>query len=66
MKKYGVLRELFIDQGAQFTSNLITKLMKEYNIKHWKSSPYHPQTNGQTKVTNWEIETILTKIVHLH
>ena len=40
--------------------------MKEYNIRHQKSSPYHPQTNEQAKVTNQEIEAILTKTIHLH
>lgn len=64
--RYFVLRELVTDQGEQFTSNLITKLMQEYNIGYWKSSPYHPQANGQEKATNREIEAILTKIVQLH
>ena len=40
--------------------------MKEYNIRHHKSSPYHPEENGQYKVTNREIEAILTKTVHIH
>ena len=64
--RYGVPKELVTDQGAQFTSNLISTLMKQYNIRHRKSSPYHPQTNGQAEVTNHELENILTKIVHLH
>ena len=63
---YGVPKELVIDQGAQFTSNLILALMKQYNIRHRKSNPYHPQANGQAEVTNCELENILTKIVHLH
>ena len=63
---YGVPRELAIDQGDQFTSNLIIEIMKEYSIRHHKSSPYHPQENGQAEVTNREIEAILTKTVHIH
>ena len=31
---YGVPKELVTDQGAQFISNLISELMKQYNIKH--------------------------------
>ena len=65
-KWYGVPRELVTDQGAQFTSNLIITVMKEYSIRHRKSSPYHPQANGQAEVTNREIDAILTKIVQLH
>lgn len=64
--RYDVPRELVIDQGSQFTSNLIIELMKEYNIKHRKSIPYNSQVNGQAEVTNQEIEAILTKKVHLH
>ena len=64
--RYGVPKELVTDQGAKFTSNLINELMTQYNIRHQKSNPYHPQDNGQAKVTNQEIENILTKIVHLH
>ena len=40
--------------------------MKQYNIKHRKSNPYHPQANGQVEVTNLEIENLLTKTIHLH
>ena len=60
--RYGVPKELVTDQGAQFTSNLISALMKQYNIRHRKSSPYHPQANGQVEVTNHKFENILTKI----
>jgi len=38
----------------------------QYNIKHQKSTPYHPQANGQVESTNKVIEAILTKVVHLH
>lgn len=42
------------------------KLVDQYKIKHQKSTPYHPQANGQVESTNKVIEAILTKIVHLH
>ena len=58
--------ELTSNQGAQFTSNLITTLMKEYTIRDGKSPPYHPHANGQVEVTNMELESILTKTVALH
>jgi hypothetical protein len=37
-----------------------------YRIKHCKSSPYHPQANGQVESTNKVLETILTNTIHLH
>lgn len=64
--RYGVLREIVTDQGPQFTSKIISKLVEEYEIKHRKSTPYHPQANGQVEVTNKKIDNILTKIVQIH
>jgi len=40
--------------------------MEEYKFKHIRSTPYHPQANGQVESTNKEIEAILTKVVHFH
>ena len=63
---YGIPKELVTKKGAQFNSNPISTLMKQFNIRYQKSNPYHPQANGLAEVTNCEIENILTKIVHLH
>eukprot|EP00253_Pinus_taeda_P003139 PITA_03139 len=46
----------FIDQGV----------MEQYKIRHRKSTPYHPQENGQVEFTNKVIESILTKTVNMH
>eukprot|EP00253_Pinus_taeda_P002632 PITA_02632 len=62
---FGVPREIVTDQGSQFTSNLMEKLMEEYKTKHRKSTPYHPQANGQVESTNKVLESIITKTVHL-
>eukprot|EP00253_Pinus_taeda_P030398 PITA_30398 len=64
--RFGVPREIVTDQGSQFTSNLVEKLMEEYKIKHKRSTPYHPQANGQVESKNKVLESIITKIVHLH
>eukprot|EP00253_Pinus_taeda_P032239 PITA_32239 len=58
--------EIVTDEGGKFTSRLLEKLMEEYKVKHIKSTPYHPQANGQVESTNKVIEGIITKIVHLH
>jgi transposase InsO family protein len=54
------------NQGTQFTSHLVKAVTKQYQIQHRKSTPYHPQENGQVESTNKVIESILTKIVQLH
>jgi len=64
--RFGVPREIVTDQGNQFTSNLVEKLMEEYKIKHRRSTPYHPQENGQVESTNKVLESIITKTIHIH
>ena len=64
--RYGALRDIFSDGGAQLTSNMIERLMKNYGIKHRVTSPYHPQANRQVERTNKLLEKILTKTVAKH
>jgi hypothetical protein len=61
-----VPREIVTDQGAQFTSKLVQAITEKYQIKHHKSSPYHPQANGKVESTNKVLEAILTKTVQQH
>ena len=42
------------------------ELTQTYGIKHCKSSPYHPQSNGQVESTNKVLEAILTKTIQMH
>jgi hypothetical protein len=64
--RFGVPHEIVTDQGTQFTSKLMRELTEKYETKHCKSSPYHPQVNGQVESTNKVLEAILTKTVQLH
>ncbi|TYK04097.1 Transposon Ty3-G Gag-Pol polyprotein [Cucumis melo var. makuwa] len=41
-----------------------TKLLAKYNITHKIATTYHPQTNGQAKVSNREINKILEIVVN--
>lgn len=61
--KFGYPREIAIDKGAQFTSHLIKNLLRQYHIKHKRSTAYHPQANGKVEVTNRALKGILTKVV---
>lgn len=61
--KFGFLREIVTDKGAQFTTSLIEYLMKKHPIKHMPSTAYPPQENGQVEVTEIAWEKILTKVV---
>jgi transposase InsO family protein len=63
---FGVPHEIVRDQGTQFTSKLMRELMKKYGIKYYKSSPYHPQDNGQVESKNKVLEAMLTNTIQLH
>ncbi|KAL0355833.1 UNVERIFIED_CONTAM: hypothetical protein Sradi_4030200 [Sesamum radiatum] len=43
---------------------MVSTLLKKYNITHRISTAYHPQTNGQTEISNSEIKSILEKSVN--
>ena len=44
--KYGLPEQLVSDNGPQFTSEEFAHFMKVNGIKHIRSAPYHPSTNG--------------------
>ena len=43
---HGLPEQLVSDNGAQFVSDEFSHFMKENGIKHLRSAPYHPATNG--------------------
>ena len=61
--RFGVSRVIVSNQGTHFCNRSMYALLKEYGVVHRISTPYHPQTNGQTEISNKEIKRILEKIV---
>ena len=59
--RFGVPREIVIDQGTQFMSKLVKSITQQYQIRQKTSSPYQAQDHGQVESTNKVIEAILTK-----
>ena len=59
--KYGIPHEIILDNGLHFKGET-EKLLRQFNIRHHKSSPYCPQTNGAVEATNKNIGQILKKI----
>jgi hypothetical protein len=49
---HGVPKKIVSYRGTQFMSHFWQKLHESMDTKLNFSSAYHPQTNGQTKITN--------------
>lgn len=56
---YGVPEILVTDNGRQYTSNIFTKLLKEYDVRVTYNAVYHPQANP-TERTNRVIKTMIS------
>jgi len=56
---YGFPEKLISDQGKQFEGKLIEELCKITNVKKLRTTPYHPQTNGQCERFNQTLISML-------
>ncbi|GKD90916.1 reverse transcriptase domain-containing protein [Tanacetum coccineum] len=61
--RFGVPKALISDQGTHFCNSQLEKALQKYGVTHKLCTAYHPQTNGQTKVTNRAIKRILERSV---
>ena len=63
LSRFGTPITIIIDGGSHFANKVFDKLVGRYGIKHIMSLAYHPQTNGQTEISNRVIKKILEKSV---
>ncbi|XP_074299430.1 uncharacterized protein LOC141630526 [Silene latifolia] len=61
--RFGVPRAVISDRGTYFGEKQLDVLLEKYGVSHRKGLAYHPQTSGQVQVSNWEIKSILEKVV---
>ena len=59
VNNYGWPTKILTDQGQTFNGKLFTALCKEAKILKLRTSPYHPQTNGQPERFNRTLMTML-------
>ena len=58
-KDHGLPHTIVSDRGLQFASQVMTDLCKRLGIAPKLSTAHHPQTDGQTKVMNREVQQYL-------
>ena len=56
--RFGEPKALIIDRGTHFCNALMEKTLLKYGVTHRLATAYHPQSNGQTEVTNRAIKRI--------
>ena len=56
-------RSIISDRGPVFVSQFWTELMKFLDIEARRSSPYHPQANGQAERTNQTLKQVLRTLL---
>ncbi|GJX82061.1 reverse transcriptase domain-containing protein [Tanacetum coccineum] len=61
--RFGVPKALISDRGVHFCNSQLEKALQRYDVTQKLSTTYHPQSNGQTEVTNRAIKRILERSV---
>ncbi|GJU28120.1 retrovirus-related pol polyprotein from transposon TNT 1-94 [Tanacetum coccineum] len=61
--RFGIPKALISDRGTHFCNSQLEKVLQRYGVTHKLSMTYHPQSNGQTEVTNRAIKRILKRSV---
>jgi len=61
--RFGTPRAIISDEGTHFCNMQFEALLSKYGVRHKRALTYHPQTNGQTEVSNREVKQILQKTV---
>ena len=59
----GLPIEIVSDRGTHFVNEVIKYLLDELMVIQRKSTPNHPQANGQAESSNKTLCTVVTKIV---
>ena len=61
--RFGMPKAIVSDKETHLCNKTIAALFQKYGVLHKVSMSYHSQTNGQAKVSNREIKSILKKMV---
>ncbi|XP_062100342.1 uncharacterized protein LOC133806233 [Humulus lupulus] len=62
--RFGTPRALISDKGSHFCNKMMDAFLDRYGVHHRIAMPYHPQANGQTKLSNREVKNVLEKTIN--
>jgi hypothetical protein len=60
--RHGCPKQILSDRGTHFRNEIVNGLLKQFEIRHLLSTPYHPQTNGLVERFNRTLCESLAKI----
>ncbi len=60
--RFGVPRIIHSDQGPEFQSNLLNSVCQLLEVKKTRTTPYHPQSDGQVERFNRTLIAMLSKL----
>lgn len=63
ISRFGVPSELHTDQGRNFESRLFKEITQLLGIKKTRTTPLHPQFNGQEERQHQTLLNYLTKFI---
>lgn len=58
ISRFGCPKILVSHRGTHFLNSLIQEMTDRFHIDHKMTTPYHPQTNGQTERFNGTLMSI--------
>jgi hypothetical protein len=59
---FGFPEEILSDCGPELMSHLMDIFLKEFGIRHIKSSPYHPECNGSCERFNGTLKSMIRAV----
>jgi len=59
--RLGIPEEMLSDQGSNFMSGVMAAMFDLLKVKHIKTSPYHPQTDGMLERFHGTLKSMLRK-----
>ncbi|CAF1095885.1 unnamed protein product [Brachionus calyciflorus] len=61
--KYGIPNQILTDQGTQFQSKLLDIIYEYFDVKKLKTTPFHPQCDGQSERSVQTVKTMIKSYI---